>query len=35
MANAAREFIGTLAEGSEAHARIAAFLSGGEDILAD
>jgi enoyl-CoA hydratase len=35
MANAAREFIGTLAEGSEAHAHIAAFLGGGEDILAD
>jgi enoyl-CoA hydratase/carnithine racemase len=35
MASAAREFIGTLAEGSESHARIAAFLSGGEDILAD
>jgi enoyl-CoA hydratase len=35
MANAAREFIGTLAEGSEAHARIDTFLSGGEDILSD
>jgi enoyl-CoA hydratase len=35
MASAAREFIGTLAEGSEAHACIDAFLRGGEDILAD
>ena len=35
MAGAAREFIGTLAEGSEAHARIDMFLSGGEDILTD
>ncbi len=35
MASAAREFIGTLAEGGDSHARIDAFLSGGEDILAD
>lgn len=35
FASAAREFMGTLAPESAAHARIATFLSGGEDILAD
>jgi enoyl-CoA hydratase len=35
IASAAGEFIATIGAGSEAHARIAAFLSGGEDILAD
>lgn len=35
MTSAAREFIDTLAEGTGAAERIEAFLSGGEDILAD
>jgi enoyl-CoA hydratase len=35
MVSAAREFIGTLADGTGAIERIDAFLDGGEDILAD